>query len=248
MESDGKIKSYGSVIMEILVVIAIFVVIVGISIGVIRTISNKAKVVSAKAQIAQLSLLLEEIKDDTGYYPVYLSHLTAAEPPLMQEKGWGGPYTREVPFDPWGSPYFYQIPPTTLFTSPPLPRTYGQPDTYTDSFETNPGKGILRIENYGITACDITLNGVIVVYEWELKNNPRPQIIEKEIDLIPGNNILVWARSTPGDFLIASISANTVPTREFFILGSYAMDKDSGGEGWAKDIVWISNIFPNFQR
>lgn len=248
MESNGRLNSYGSVVMEILVVIAIFVVLVGISIGVIRTISNKAKVVSAKAQIAQLSLLLEEIKDDTGYYPVFLQNLTLTSPPFLQEKGWRGPYTREVPLDPWGVPYFYQIPPTTLFTSPPLPRSYGQPDTYADFFETNPGKGILRIENYGITACDITLNGVVVVYEWELKNNPRPQIIEKEIDLVPGNNILVWARSTPGDFLMASISANTVPTNEFFILGSYAMDRDTGGEGWNKDVVWISNIFPNFQK
>jgi hypothetical protein len=106
----------------------------------------------------------------------------------------------------------------------------------------------LRIENYGITSCDITLNGVIVVYEYELKNNPRPQIIEKEVDLIEGNNFIMWARSTPGDFLIANISADNVPTSEYFILGSYGKDKQEEGSGFGKDIVWHSMVYPHFQE
>ena len=198
MERMKKKRNYGFWLMESLVVILILFILVAIGISLIKSVFQKAKVVSARAQIAQLSLLLEEVRDDTGYYPVFLNNLTLKPPPVLQEKGWRGPYTGIVPLDPWGSPYFYGIPPTTLFTSPPIPRTTGQPDTYSVFFETNPGKALIRVENYGVTACDVTLNGVVVIHEWEFKNNPRPQIIEKEVDIVAGNNMLVWARSTPG--------------------------------------------------
>jgi len=239
-------KKAGFWLVESLVIIAIFLILAGLSVMLVSNVIQKSKIVSAKAQIAQLSLLLEAVKDDTGYYPVFLQNLTMKTPPSRQEEGWQGPYARTIPLDPWGSPYFYRIPPTTLFTSPPLPREYGKPETYEMDFETNPGKALLRIENYGITSCDITLNGVIVVYEYELRKKPRPQIIEKEITLNSGNNFLVWARSTPGDFLIASISADNVPTREYFILGSYGNDRKGGGLGHNADIVWHSRYYPNF--
>jgi len=152
-----------------------------------------------------------------------------------------------VPLDPWGAPYFYQIPPTTLFTSPPIPRTTAKPETYEVSFETNPGKAMVRVENYGVTACDITLNGVVVVSEYEFKKNPKPQIIEKEITLLEGNNLVTWARSQPGEFLIVNVSANNVPTDKYFILGSYGKDKEEGGKSFAADITWRSDKYPNFQ-
>lgn len=243
----GK-ESYGFWLVESLVICVIFLILASLTVVLVGNVIQKSKVVSAKAQIAQLSLLLESVKDDTGYYPAFLQNLTLQPPPKLQEEGWHGAYARMIPLDPWGSPYFYKIPPTTLFNSPPVPRTPGAPDTYTMDFETNPGKGILRIENYGVTACDIKLNGVIVVYEYEFKNNPRPQIIEKEIDLLGGNNFLVWARSKPGEFLTATISADNVPTREYFILGSYGKDKQGGGSGFGTDIVWHSRIYPNFQK
>lgn len=234
-------------LVEILVVVGIICLLAIIGLKLVGTVIQKAKVVSAKAQIAQLAQALETVKDNTGYYPVFLSNLAQETPPPFQENGWRGPYVREVPLDPWGSPYFYYIPPTTLWASPALPRVYGKPDTYTAFFESNAGKAILRIENYGVTACDITLNGVVVVHEYEFKNNPRPQIIEKEITLQEGNNVLVWARSTPGDFLYASISSSLVPSREYFILGSYGKDKEEGGKGFDADIVWDSRTYPNFQ-
>jgi len=242
-----KGKKKGIWLVESLLVVVIICILAVISLKLIGNVIQKAKVVSAKAQIAQLAQALESVKDDTGYYPVFLTNLIQESPPKFQEKWWRGPYAREVPLDPWGSPYFYQIPPTTLWASPPLPREHGKPDTYTNSFESYAGKAILRIENYGVTACDITLNGVVVVYEYELKNKPRPQIIEKEVTLQEGNNVLVWARSTPWDFLIASISASLVPSREYFILGSYGKDKKGGGKGFASDIVWDSRTYPNFQ-
>ncbi|MCX8082904.1 MAG: type II secretion system protein GspG [bacterium] len=243
-----KRKRQGIWLVEILLVVVIICILATISLKLVGFIVQKAKVVSAKAQIAQLAQALETVKDHTGYYPVFLQNLTCSNPaPKLQEKGWKGPYVREVPLDPWGSPYFYQIPPTTLWNSPALPREHGKPETYTAYFESYPGKAILRVENYGITSCDITLNGVVVVYENEFKNKPKPQIIEKEITLQEGNNIVIRARSTPGDFLMISISASLVPSREYFILGSYGKDKVSGGKGFAGDIIWDSRTYPNFQ-
>ena len=242
-----KGKKKGIWLVESLVVVGIICILAIISLKLVGNVLQKAKVVSAKAQIAQIAQALEDVKNDTGYYPVYLSDLLSETPPNMQEQGWRGPYVREVPLDPWGSQYFYQIPPTTLWNSPTLPRQPGKPVTYTASFEARPGQALLRVENYGITACNITLNGVVVVTESEFKNNPRPQIIEKWINLQAGNNIIVWARSTPGDYLIVNISSDKVPTREYFILGSYAKDKIAGGKGFAADIVWDSRTYPNFQ-
>lgn len=239
-------RKSGFYLIECLVIITILLILAGLTILLVSNILQKSRVVSAKAQIAQLALLLEAVKDDTGYYPVYTHNLEEEDAPALQEKGWRGPYTRTVPLDPWGSPYFYKIPPTTLFESPPIPRASGQPETYVVSFETNPGTGLLHIENHGVTACEIKLNGVVVVSESEFKKHPNPQIIEKEVTLNAGNNFLVWARSKPGEFLTANISADNVPTSEYFLLGSWGRDKREGGRGYDADIVWDSRCYPNF--
>ncbi len=238
----------GSVLIELVIGIIIFLILATGIFFAIRNVMNKAKVMSAKTQISQLALLLEQVKNDTGLYPGFLSDLTSNPAPQLQEKGWDGPYTNKIPLDPWGNPYFYKVPPTTVFSSPKLPREYGKPYRYEANFNAISGKGRIRIENYGVTACNIYLNGVKIVGENEFKNKPLPQIIEKEITLQPGNNIITWARSTPGDFLYFSIIVDNIPTGEYFILGSYGKDGKEGGEGYNKDIVWVSNKYPNFQE
>lgn len=238
----------GFIFLEIIIGIFIFCILLAGIFFAVRNIMNKAKVISVKAQISQLALLLEQVKNDTGLYPAFLTDLLSNSPPKLQENGWDGPYTNQIPLDPWGNPYFYKVPPTTVFNSPKLPRSYGKPETYTANFEAIESKGKIRIVNYGITACNIYLNGEKIVDEKEFKNNPIPQIIEKEINLKQGNNILVWARSTPEDFLYVSIIVDNMPTKEYFILGSYGKDGKEGGNGYNKDIVWISNKYPNFQE
>jgi len=250
----------GYIFTELLIVCAIILLVATISLRAVKAIMEKAKIASAKTQISQLALTLEQVKDDTGYYPVYLSDLTLSSPPNMQERNWKGPYVNEIPVDPWGNSYFYQIPPTTIFTSPMIPRQHGRPVTLT--FEINSsvpppqggsnsncgshGNARLRIENHGITACTIWLNGTKIVKSNEFKNHPNPQIIEKDITLT-GNDILqVRVRSTPGDYLYIIISGY-LPTTNYFILGSYGRDGAPGGEGINKDIVWYSNRYPNFQ-
>jgi type II secretory pathway pseudopilin PulG len=62
----------GIALLEILTGIVIISVLALLSLRLVGIVTQKAKVVSAKAQIAQLALLLEEVKDDTGYYPAFL--------------------------------------------------------------------------------------------------------------------------------------------------------------------------------
>jgi general secretion pathway protein G len=238
----------GYVLTELIVCLIIFILLTTGIYFAVRNVIDRAKTMSAKAQISQLALLLEQVKNDTGLYPSFLTDLILNSPPKLQEKGWDGPYTNKIPLDPWGNPYFYKIPPTTVFSSPKLPRTYGKPETFTANFDAIAGKGRIRVENYGITSCHIYLNGVEIVNENEFRNNPRPQIIEKEINLLDQNNLLTWARSTPEDFLYFSIIVDNMPTGEYFILGSYGKDGKEGGTGYNKDIVWISNKYPNFQQ
>ena len=236
----------GFILTEILVAILIIFILSLISFRLIYVVLQKAKVVSAKAQISQLAMILEEVKDDTGYYPINLFDLTLASPPYMQNRNWKGPYTNQIPLDPWEHPYFYQVPPTTIFTSPSLPRQYGTSETLTFSIDSTSGQATLRIENHGVTACTFWLNGVKIVNPNEFKNHPNPQIIEKTITLT-GNDILkVRIRSKPGNCLYFSISG-FLPTKDYFILGSYGKDGEEGGERFNADIVWYSNKYPNFQ-
>ncbi len=237
----------GFALMELLAAMAILLVIAVISFKLITAVMQRAKVVSAKAQIAQIAFSLEETKTDTTFYPVFLQDVSSDTPPKLIDKGWEGPYARQIPLDPWGTPYFYMIPPTTLFASPPIPRTPGTPDTYTQDFEANPGEAILRIENWGVTSCHVYINGVEVVKESEFKKNPKPQIIEKKIPILEGNNLLTWARSKPGEFLIVSVSSDRVPTKKYFIVGSYGRDRKEGGSKFDADISWRSDRYPNFQ-
>ena len=72
--------------MELIVSVIIIGILALISLRVISSVMQKAKVVSAKAQIAQLALLLESVRDDTGLYPVFLQHLTLTPAPTMMGK------------------------------------------------------------------------------------------------------------------------------------------------------------------
>ncbi len=236
----------GIALVEILVSVVIVFALGLISLKVISSVMQKSKVVSARAQMSQLALLLESVKDDTSLYPVFLQELTFTSPPEMQKKGWNGSYTAKVPLDPWGNAYFYQIPPTTV-----LPATKTKPRTYPPSiesidFEASPGKGKLLITNYGVTANRIWLNGIEVIHPCELKNKPNPQIIEKEIDLLADNVFEIRLTGSPGDYLFVEVSG-FMPTDEYFIVGSYGKDRKEGGTGYDKDIIWRSDTYPNFQ-
>ena len=210
---------------------------------------QRSRIATAKGEISQLAALLEMVKQDTGSYPVFLTDIASKDPPPEQIQGWQGPYiSTPIPLDPWGHPYFYQIPPTTLFNSPSLPRKSGEPEEDTYFFSGLPAQATLEIENYGVTSADIYLNETEVVSPDEFKKNPQPQIIKITVNILNGENtVFTKIASAPGAYLYISISG-FMPTSQYFILGSYGNDGQPGGTGFNADIIWKSDVYPNFLK
>lgn len=74
---------------------------------------DKAKVVSAKTQIETLSMALDNFYLDMGFYPSEadgLDYLYVNKNNLYSEH-WAGPYiSKQIPKDPWGNDYIYNVP------------------------------------------------------------------------------------------------------------------------------------------
>lgn len=67
--------------------------------------SNTPRIAAAHRQIDSLLEAAELYRRDTGSVP---SELRALQEPPSGVDGWAGPYLpREIPLDPWGSPFVY---------------------------------------------------------------------------------------------------------------------------------------------
>jgi len=101
----------GFTLMELLIVMVILGLLAALVGPKLFGKVGKAKVKTAKAQIALLETALDEFRLDVGRYPTTEEGLKALiESPGA--KGWDGPYLkkRKVPEDPWGNPYHYKCP------------------------------------------------------------------------------------------------------------------------------------------
>lgn len=244
----GKIMKKGIALLEIIVGITIVFLLVLLSLKLVSAVLNKAKVISAKSQIAQIAQILQIVKDDTGFYPATLSAITSVSAPSGMEKGWRGPYTTSIPVDPWHSPYFYQIPLTNVFGSPPVIRGTGKPFSYYFNFEATGQTATMKIENYGVASAYVCVNGGTIFSQKDFNAKPpHPQIYENSVNLQDGTNYMeAWLASKPTEYFLVYIYGY-FPTREYFLLGSYGRDKKEGGKGFGEDIVWHSEKYPNFQ-
>lgn len=101
----------GFTLMELLIVMVILGLLAALVGPKLFGKVGKAKIKTAKAQIALLETALDEFRLDVGRYPTTEEGLKAlVENPGI--KGWDGPYLkkRKVPDDPWGNPYHYKCP------------------------------------------------------------------------------------------------------------------------------------------
>lgn len=70
----------------------------------------RARMATAKAQLATLNTALELYRKDVGHYPTPALGLDALIELTSREK-WDGPYlvSGRLPMDPWGNPYRYSL-------------------------------------------------------------------------------------------------------------------------------------------
>ncbi len=70
---------------------------------------ERARPVTALAQIDSFRVALVAYKLDVGEYPTTKAGLGALRSNIDNREGWAGPYLRlDVPLDPWGIPYAYR--------------------------------------------------------------------------------------------------------------------------------------------
>ena len=101
----------GFTLIELLLVLVILTVLAAVIVPKFTKRSEQARITAARADIANLEVLLDAFEIDTGRYPTAQEGLGA----LLEEPGdireWHGPYlTRGMPKDPWGNPYVYRCP------------------------------------------------------------------------------------------------------------------------------------------
>ena len=95
-------------LLVVMVIISLFATLVGA-----RLFSNvdKARQITAKAQISELETVLDLFRLDIGRYPTASEGLQVLRVDHGGIRNWDGPYlVKNVPMDPWGNAYVYRYP------------------------------------------------------------------------------------------------------------------------------------------
>lgn len=111
LDSPQRVRSAGFTLLELLVVI----VIIGLLAAYVgpRYFAqlSKSERSTAKAQIESFGKALDAYRLDTGKYPTTEQGLAVLLNKPNDEAKWAGPYLqKQVPMDPWGTPYVYRAP------------------------------------------------------------------------------------------------------------------------------------------
>jgi general secretion pathway protein G len=111
MKSKMNIRKYGRrgfTLIELVVVILILAILAALIIPRVVGRTDDAKRSKAASDIATLRSQVQLFKSDVGDYPQSLMDLRTR--PSEGADGWRGPYLdKELPTDPWGNEYDYQV-------------------------------------------------------------------------------------------------------------------------------------------
>jgi general secretion pathway protein G len=104
-------KGKGFTLLELLVVMVIIGLLAGYVGPKYFSQIGKSEIKATRAQIDGLGKALDQFRLDTGHYPTMENGLAALVKHPSNESKWDGPYlTKDVPLDPWGSPYVFKSP------------------------------------------------------------------------------------------------------------------------------------------
>jgi len=122
-------KEKGFTLIEVLIVMVILGILAALVGPRMFGKVGKSKQKAAKSQIALFETSLDTYRLDMGRYPTGEEGLQALRKKLDDSENWNGPYlAKEVPLDPWGSPYVYVC-----------PGEYGEYDIISLGADKNPG-------------------------------------------------------------------------------------------------------------
>jgi general secretion pathway protein G len=111
MERRKIKREKGFTLIEILVVVIIIGLLAALVGPKLFGKVGIAKQSAAKAQIELFGTALDTFRLDVGRYPTAEEGLKALREKPSGVEGWQGPYLpKEIPVDPWGTPYVYKSP------------------------------------------------------------------------------------------------------------------------------------------
>jgi general secretion pathway protein G len=104
-------RQKGFTLIELLVVLAILAMLAALVVPRVFKNLDKAKVDTAKAQIAAFESALGSYRLDVGSFPTTDQGLQALRTRPVGVENWDGPYLpKDIPLDPWKHPYVYRCP------------------------------------------------------------------------------------------------------------------------------------------
>lgn len=104
------LNNRGMTLLEIMIVLVILGGLIGVLATQVTSRLGKARVQEAKIQMSEIHKALDMYYTDCGSYPTAEQGLGALVEAQSSCSNWGpDPYLKNMPKDPWGSPFTYEV-------------------------------------------------------------------------------------------------------------------------------------------
>jgi general secretion pathway protein G len=106
----AALDARGLTLIEVLCVLTIAIILLIVVMPRYGHGHGNARLTATVTQIAVFKTQLGVFRDDNGFYPVGTNGLQDLVRQPAGTTNWHGPYAQDIPKDPWGREYVYEIP------------------------------------------------------------------------------------------------------------------------------------------